>query len=116
MVTEGGIDGLAVERATSLPFGAVCGSVLLPGHVARLSTWREVLIASDPDNAGRGLAEALHAALARWVRIGFVRLPPGYDCAKLEKEKGKEALQEAIDEARSSSVSSRRFSTQDPAA
>lgn len=103
VVVEGGIDGLAVERATAFPFAAVCGSVLLPGHVARLSTWREVIIASDPDKAGRGLAEALRGALARWVRIRDATLPSGYDCAKVEAEKGKEELQEIIESAPRSS-------------
>lgn len=96
VVTEGGLDGLAVERAAAMPFGAVCGSVLLPGHVARLSTWQEVVIASDPDKAGRGLAGAIYDALARWTRVRFATLPAGYDCAKLERERGPRVLRDVL--------------------
>ena len=92
VVTEGAFDGYAVERASGLPFGALAGSQLLPGHVARLSTWEEVVIASDPDKAGKGLAQALHEALVRWVRVRRAILPAGYDACKLERTHGALAL------------------------
>lgn len=96
VVLEGGFDGFAVERAAGSHFGAVCGSVLLPGHVARLSTWRRVVIASDPDAAGTGLLEAVRAALARWVELRSAALPPGYDCNKLERRFGASALRDVL--------------------
>jgi DNA primase len=96
VVVEGGIDGYAVERATGLPFGAVCGSQLLPGHVARISTFQEVIVASDPDGAGSRFADALWAALARWTRVRRAAIPAGSDPAKLERVAGPAALADAL--------------------
>jgi len=91
IVTEGAINGLAVERAidvcpafnTPPPFGSVRGSNLQPGHVARLSTFPHVLVASDPDKAGNKLFADLKAALGRWARVVRVPIPEGKDCADL---------------------------------
>lgn len=91
-VTEGGIDALAVERAVQEPVAALCGSVLLPGHVARLSTFTEVVIASDPDKAGKGLLAAARAALRRWVSVKDAQFPTGYDCARYASQWGDAAL------------------------
>lgn len=96
VVVEGAWDGLAVERATGLPWGAARGSNLLPQHAARLSTFEEVLIAGDPDAAGQRFAEALRAALGRWARLRFAEIPPGWDPAKLERRRGPEALAAAL--------------------
>jgi len=89
IVTEGGLNGLAVERAVELldldtSFGAVRGSNLLPGHVARLSTFRRVLVASDPDAAGDGLFGALRGALGRWTDVVRVTMPKDRDCNDLD--------------------------------
>lgn len=92
IVTEGALDALAVERSVWTPVAALCGSVLLPGHVARLSTFKRVVVAGDPDKAGQGLVEAAVAALSRWVEVRRVSLPEGYDCARLASEAGTEAL------------------------
>ncbi len=96
VVTEGGIDGFAVERATGLPFGAARGSNLMPAHVAKISTFKRVILASDPDAAGRKFADALRAALVRWVRVDQAEIPPGYDAAKLERAHGPAALRVAL--------------------
>jgi DNA primase len=95
-VTEGALDALAVERAVREPVAALCGSVLLPGHVARLSTFAEVVVASDPDGAGDGLVDAAVSALVRWVRVRRAVLPAGYDCARLAKERGETELAIAL--------------------
>jgi DNA primase len=89
IVTEGGLNGLAVERAIELidldaDFGAVRGSNLLPGHAARLSTFDRALVASDPDDAGDALFAALHGMLGRWVKMGRVLIPKGKDCNDLD--------------------------------
>lgn len=88
VVTEGGLNGLAVERALDLldiggAFGAVHGSNLLPGHIARLSTFKRLLVASDPDTAGDFLHGAIQSATGRWVKVGRVLIPTGKDCNDL---------------------------------
>lgn len=90
VVTEGAINALAVERAFpySLPLGAIYGSQLAPGHVARLSTFRTVLMASDPDKAGNRVAAELTEALQRWVAVIRVELPDGEDAASLAAKDG----------------------------
>lgn len=95
-VVEGAFDGFAIERSTGLHFGALAGSYLHPGHVARISTWERVLIVEDPDAAGKGLTDALHAALVRWVDVQRVQLPRGFDANKLERRRGSEALCAAL--------------------
>lgn len=101
VVTEGSIDGLAIERATGLAFGAACGSQLLPAHAAKLSTFPTVLVASDPDEAGRKFQASIAGMLARWSRVVPVDLPTGdkpgrYDPARIEVELGREVLGNAI--------------------
>lgn len=96
VVVEGAWDGLAVERATGLPWGAARGSNLLPAHAARLATFPEVVVAGDPDAAGRRFAEALRAALGRWSKLRFGEIPPGWDPAKLEARRGRAALAAAL--------------------
>lgn len=86
VVTEAALDALAVERVLPGPVAAVYGSELLPGHVARLSTFAEVVVASDPDGAGVKLAKQIRSALARWSRVRVADLPDGYDPNALERE------------------------------
>lgn len=91
VVTEGALNGLAVERAValmdlSISFGSVRGSMLLPGHVARLSTFRRLLVASDPDSAGERLFDDLKSSLGRWANVSRVMIPVGKDCNDLESE------------------------------
>lgn len=88
IVTEGAINGLAVERAAELidldaSFGAVHGSNLLPGHISRLSTFDRLLVASDPDHAGDFLYQALVDAIGRWKHVDRVTIPNGKDCDDL---------------------------------
>jgi len=87
VVVEAALDGLAVERAVpGQAFGAVYGSELMPGHVARLSTFAEVRVGSDPDGAGEKLASQIASALGRWCRVSRVVLPAGHDPCSLERE------------------------------
>ena len=95
-VMEGSFDGYAVERVSGLPIGALAGSYLHPGHLARLSTWRRVIIVSDPDAAGNELLSALRAGLVRWVEVVSATLPRGFDANKLERREGPEALRAAL--------------------
>lgn len=85
VVTEGALDGLAVQRAAGLPFGAVYGSELLPGHLARLATFDAVVIASDPDPAGDKLFAAIDGAMRARARVSRARLPAKVDPCKLER-------------------------------
>ena len=90
VVVEAALDALAVERVVpGISVGAVYGSELLPGHVARLSSFTEVVVASDPDTAGRKLAEQVAGALGRWSIVRHVQLPEGYDANALERESPK---------------------------
>lgn len=86
-VTEAALDALAVERVVPGMFvAAVYGSELLPGHVARLSTFQEVVVLGDPDPAGKKLAEQIRQALARWSKVRVAALPEGHDPNSLERE------------------------------
>lgn len=86
VVTEAAFDALAVERATGAHVGGVFGSELLPGHVARLGTFDEIVIASDPDDAGSKLAGQIRAQLGRWRKVRRAVLPPGVDADALARE------------------------------
>lgn len=98
VVIEGAPDALAVERVVGGAVGAVYGSQLLPGAIARLSTFREVVVATDPDKAGQKLARAIVGALGRWSTVLRVTMPEGFDAAALAIE-NPEALRVAVERA-----------------
>lgn len=102
VVTEGAIDALAVERVFpySMPIGGIYGSQLAPGHIARLSTFRNVLMATDPDKAGSRVASELEQQLKRWTNVVRVALPEGQDAASVDPQVLKTALTSAMREAR----------------
>lgn len=86
-VTEGVLNALAVERvvdgeAAGEGLGALDGSDLRPGQVIALSTFRRVVVLSDPDLAGDKLASAI-ATLGRWRELVRVGLPEGEDANSL---------------------------------
>lgn len=85
VVTEGALDALAVERVTGHCVGAMYGSQIAPGHIARLSMWADagIVLAVDADPAGDRVAEELRDCLVRSVRIVRWRPPVGEDCASL---------------------------------
>ncbi len=87
VVGEAAFDLLAVERVASdwCSIGGVFGSELLPGHVARLGTFEEIVVASDPDPAGDKLAAQIRAQLGRWRRVRRALFPPGVDASELAR-------------------------------
>ena len=50
-----------------------------PGMVAKLSRWEHVIIATDPDQAGRRVARQLKAALGNRCMVEVLALPEGSD-------------------------------------
>ncbi len=88
VVVEAALDALACEAATDRhrSVGAIHGSELLPEHARKLATFPEILVATDPDEAGEKIHDAIRQALARWTRIRRVRMPAGLDASKLWRE------------------------------
>jgi DNA primase len=86
VLCEGGFDAIAVHNVTGGSVAAIFGSELLPAHLAKLSTFEEIVNASDPDAAGEKVWKALSMALARWVRMRRVEMPTGLDAAKLYQD------------------------------
>ena len=79
---EGAFNALAFERAlqtpgTDLPAVAALGgaSDLQASHVAMLSVFKIVVLASDSDEAGDRMAERLTFALGRHTRLARLELP-----------------------------------------
>ena len=57
-------------------------------YATKLQTWDRLCIMSDPDKAGDKIAEEIDVSLARHgKRIDRLRLPSGFDCAKLREER-----------------------------
>lgn len=85
VLVEAVLDALAAERATDgcVPVAAVHGSEPTDGQLAKLGTFREVLVASDPDEAGEKVHQAVRGSLSRWTRVRRVTLPDGLDCSAL---------------------------------
>jgi DNA primase len=83
VLCEGALNALAVERAlwtepaAPLAIGALGGSNVTPMVLATLSTFKRVLVLTDPDAAGDTAAMKVLAALGRWRDVVRVRLPPG---------------------------------------
>lgn len=96
VLSEAPLKALAIERAAAVPIAAIQGSELLPAHVARLSSFREILVASDPDAAGDKLFEQTRRHLGRFSRVARVVLPPGKDPDGLEQEPGGREMLAAV--------------------
>lgn len=78
LVLEGALNVLAVERvATGLATAALGGSNPSPGKLRKLSTFREVVVLTDADQAGQKAAQVLDGSLGRHVKIRRLIL----DCA-----------------------------------
>jgi DNA primase len=86
VVTEGAANGLAVERASSDVIGALGGSILRPMFVAKLATFREVIVMTDADSAGDKVASEIEMALARHTRTIRARLPDKVDANDADVE------------------------------
>lgn len=78
-VTEAALCALAVERATGMHVAAILGSELLPGHVARVGSFEEIVILPARDAAASKLLGELKAQLGRWAKVRTARLPGGTD-------------------------------------
>lgn len=85
VVTEGAFNALAVERCSPRPvaFAALMGSSLDTLQVIKLTGFKRVVLATDPDKAGEQAARQLRAALARYTSVSQMPLPPGQDCDSL---------------------------------
>lgn len=86
VVTEGAFNALAVQRVSDYSIGALSGSHLEPGHMMKISRFGTVLVCTDPDPAGDGVADKLLYILGRHVQVKRIRLPEGSDCNSLEPE------------------------------
>lgn len=83
-VVEGALNGIALQRvAPALPFGALGGSEVDPGHALKLATFPRVLLLTDPDMAGDAAAAHLERMLARYCETNRVVLPRGNDAMDL---------------------------------
>lgn len=86
VLCEGALNGLACERAGAELIGAIGGAERYDRWVTlKLGGFGEVVVATDPDQAGDRVA-ALASTLARVpgrCSVRRVELPPGADCDKL---------------------------------
>jgi DNA primase len=82
IVAEGAFNVLALERVLPRPvaLAALMGSSLDSLQVLKLSGFKRLLLATDPDKAGEKAAAALRAALARYCQIEQLPIPRGQDC------------------------------------
>ena len=99
VVTEGGFNALACERASAgqLPIAAIFGSHVHPGHLVRLSTFKCVLLATDPDQAGNRVAKELREQLTG-CEVERVDIPSGHDCDDLPRADLHQALLSAYEQ------------------
>ena len=93
---EGALNALAVERVCSgdvyAAVAAIGGSNVRPIHAAKLSTFAEVVVLTDPDDAGDAAARKIAGMLGRHSRVTRVRLPPGKDAADLPSDELRRCL------------------------
>jgi DNA primase len=94
-VCEGAVDALACQLAGARSVAALNGSRLTPGQAARLSTFRQIAIVTDGDEAGERIADQL-GAFARWGEVRRVRLPGGMDPGALVQGGRSDLLSQAL--------------------
>ncbi len=85
-VVEGAINGLALEA--ELPgayIAATAGSSMRGLYATKLQTFKQVCVMTDPDDAGDKIAAEIESSLARHSETRRLRLPPGFDPAKLRE-------------------------------
>lgn len=77
VVVEGAIKALAVERAVGGEIAGLLGATQSSSAivVAKLSSFREVIVLRDSDLAGEKAANALYAALARHTMVRLLQVP-----------------------------------------
>jgi Toprim-like len=98
VVVEGVLNGLAFERALApsslLSFAALQGSDVDDRKMAKLASFRTVVVATDNDRAGEKARREIYAALARAPGtadrarrdVGHVEFPAGSDACDLTPE------------------------------
>jgi DNA primase len=92
-VTEGALKSLAVERARpELAQAALGGSGLRPLHVAKLATFKLVVVLTDNDEPGVCAGDDMEAALSRHTKTVRVTLPVGKDPDSVPLQELRDAL------------------------
>ena len=88
VITEGALNGLAVQRAVggAVHLGALGGSDPRPMHVGKLSTFGLCVVLTDDDVAGRGAAWELSCQLQRHTKVVRVSLGEGRDADDVTPE------------------------------
>ncbi len=87
VVTEGAINGLAVERVFPGPLAGLSGSNVTASHISKLATFDMVIVATDNDKAGLAAAELIESGLDRTDTATMrLDLPKGVDAQKMEPE------------------------------
>jgi DNA primase len=90
ILTEGSINGLAVERVLPLIggeriyVGAMNGSAVHLGQVMRIATFARTLILTDADRAGDNAAGKIEDAISRHAQFDRLRLPDKEDPQSIE--------------------------------
>lgn len=87
VVCEGAFDALACERAGSEYVAALAGAAKIDSwRIMKLAGWERLVLALDPDEAGRRAMKSIETMLARMPQVGTVTrldLPDGMDCDEL---------------------------------
>lgn len=83
-VSEGAINGLALERSTrGMNIAALSGSDLSSVHAAKIAQFKHVVLARDPDAAGMKICKALYNSLCRHTDVSFLDFEPKQDPASV---------------------------------
>lgn len=89
VVTEGALNALAVERATNgqLKVAALLGSHFDREHALKLVQFKTIVVASDPDKAGKKMRDAIDG-VRRWATVVHARTPNGIDACDVAERSG----------------------------
>jgi DNA primase len=101
VVGEGALKALAVDRAWrdrgERPVAAIGGAQPSAVHVAKLASFRTILILEDPNEAGRKAAGALEASMQSAARrVARVTFPEGKDADTMPRQWLRDALDRAV--------------------
>jgi Toprim domain/CHC2 zinc finger len=112
IVTEGGFNALAIERAVKKYareldpcFGGLGGSHVMPMHLASAAGFKSVLIVTDNDAAGHGAAHDLGMSLERHSRVLRATFPEGEDADSFGAKYGDRAVWSVVSSALTSQIS-----------
>lgn len=86
VLTEGALDALACERAGATFIAAIGGSEPHGRQLVKLSTWGQVIVATDGDAAGAKVANIISAALGRVCQVTRANMPPAADACDLTRD------------------------------